>query len=185
MNALLALLSLLLFTPDVTKEDVKKLVAAGVSENAIVSFIRSHGPVSPLSSEDLIELRKAKVSERILATLLEMSRVPPGTPPVPPAEDYTTTAPTYTSPWYYPYGYFYGYAYGPYAGWYLGPGYYWRYPYWHRYPYGYPYRGYPYGDHWGPHWNYRYPTYVHPHVTPPRAPTVVPHSGSRGGGGRH
>lgn len=168
MNALLSLLSVLVFTPDVTKEDVKKLVASGVSENAIVSFIRSHGPTTPLSSDDLVDLRRAKVGEKIILAMLETSRMPPGSTVAAPGTDYTSAWIDDTS-WYSPYGYYYGSYFWPYLGWYVGPGY--RH-HWHV----------PFGYRWGPNRHYPYPAYVHPRATPPRSPAVVPHSSPRGGG---
>jgi len=54
---------------DVTKEDIKKLAAAGVGEEVILSFIRSNGPVTRFSADDLIELKQAGASEKILTAL--------------------------------------------------------------------------------------------------------------------
>ncbi|HVR87263.1 MAG TPA: hypothetical protein VMU54_23265 [Planctomycetota bacterium] len=187
MTALLAFLSILAFTPDLTKEDVKRLVAAGVSDDVIVVFIRSHGPVSPLSTEDLIDLRAAQVSEKVLSAMVEASTVS--------AEEYTLPMTTGT-PWYYPYGAYYDYYYGPFFWWYLGPGYYrshrhdpypygYRHvPFGYRYPYGYHYPNYPYGYHWRPDPGDRHRNPIVPRTTPPRPPAVAPHSTPRGGG-RH
>src|SRR5579859_7115381 len=163
MRTLLAILSLLVFTPDVTKEDVKKLVAAGVSDDVIVDFIRFHGPVSPLSTEDLLDLRAAHVSAKVLAAMIEAVSSP--------GEEVEPAASS-TVPWYYPYGQYYDYYYAPYFWWYLGPGYFhrhhppYRYPYGYRspsYPYGYHYPHYPYAYHWGPYPHYPYQSPVNPH----------------------
>ncbi len=72
-NALLAL-ALLAAAPaaafaDVSKEDVRKLVAAGISDDVIVTFIRTRGPVQPMSADDLVELKQAGASEKVLAAL--------------------------------------------------------------------------------------------------------------------
>jgi hypothetical protein len=63
---------------DVTKEDVKKLVAAGISEDVILSYIRNNGPVVKLSADDVVELKQAGASERVLAAMM-------GTAPAAPA----------------------------------------------------------------------------------------------------
>lgn len=54
---------------DITKEDIKKLIGAGISDEVIVTFIRSHGPVSKLSPDDLIELKQAGASEKVLGAV--------------------------------------------------------------------------------------------------------------------
>jgi hypothetical protein len=183
MTALLMFLSLLAFTPDVTKEEVKKLVAAGVSDDAIVAYIRSHGPVGALSAEDLIDLRHANVSDRVLAAMVEASSAPPTTSPEPPGYPYRETTPY---AWFYTYGYFPYYYYGPSFWWYLGPdsSLYRHWPYSSRYPYSYRYYHYPrypYGYHWAPTWSYPPRHEVSPHPKPCR-PAAVPHSTPKGGG---
>src|SRR5678816_3976680 len=75
MTALLAFLSLLIATPDLTKEEVKRLVAAGISDDVIVEYVRSN-PVQPLTAQDLIDLRQANVSEKVLAALMASARAP-------------------------------------------------------------------------------------------------------------
>jgi len=151
MTALLALLSLLIFTPDLTKNDVKRLVEAGISDEVIVAYVRTYGPVEPLSARDLIDLRQANVSEKVLAAMVESSKKPA---PAPPGETEESSPPvTYSYPWYYPSGYYYDYYSGPYVWWYLGPG-----------RYTYPYYRYPYTNHHAyPH---RYP-YCHPYPQSP------------------
>jgi hypothetical protein len=180
MTALLAALSLLTFTPDLSKDDVKRLVAAGISDDVIVVYIRMHGPVlPPLTTRDIIELREANVSEKVLTAMIESSKEPP-TASGEPVEDAPPV--TYSYPWYYPSGYYYDYYSGPYAWWYVGPGRY-AYPYYthhSHYPYRYPYRyPYPYGVH-----NYRntpshpqspgHPPY-RPPTKPPGSPPAQPH----------
>jgi hypothetical protein len=80
MIALLAFLSLLVAAPDLTKEEVKRLVAAGISDGVIVEYIHKNGPVQPLTSQDLIDLRQANVSEEVLAAMLEPARAPATAP---------------------------------------------------------------------------------------------------------
>lgn len=101
---------------DVTKEEIRKLAAAGISEEVIVSFIRRHGPVASLSADDLVELKKAGAGEKVLAACVN---APAPTVPTPRAS-YTTPAsyayeePAYIySSYYRPYSWYgYGYGYG-------------------------------------------------------------------------
>jgi hypothetical protein len=53
-------------TAEVTKEDLKKLAAAQVADRVVVAYVRSHGPMPKLSAQDLIELKNAGVSEKVL-----------------------------------------------------------------------------------------------------------------------
>lgn len=105
---------------DVTKEDIRKLVAAGISDDVILTFIRSNGPVASLSSDDLVDLKKAGASEKVLNALVARpsaaADAPPGTkekvvervvekPVYVPRTTYVyDTTPTYyysASPYYY------------------------------------------------------------------------------------
>lgn len=61
-----------------TKEDIKKLVGAGVSEDVVVTFIRAHGQPR-MSADDLVELKQAGAGEKIL-TALAGSPVPAPVP---------------------------------------------------------------------------------------------------------
>lgn len=182
MTALLAVLALLSFTPDVSKEDIKKLVAAGVSDDVIVAFIRTHGPVAALSAEDMIDLRNAHVSDRVLAAMVQASAAPPAASP----EPYGPTE-TDATGWFFPYGYFTDYYYGPYFWWYLGPGSpfcrQWRYRYYYPYFHYYHYPHYPYGYHWAPTLPRTNRDHTNPHPEPVR-PHPTPHSTPRGGRGR-
>jgi hypothetical protein len=181
MTMLIVLLSMLAFTPDITKEDVKRLVAAGVSDDVIVAYIRSHGPAAALSAEDMIDLHHAKVSERVLAAMVAASKAPPTTSPEP---SDTSTTETYTDSWFYPYGYFGDYYYSPYFWWYWSPAwpryrygtYRYCYPYSYRY---YHYPRYPYGYHWAPE-SHPPRHVVSPHE--PARPPAVPHATPKGGG---
>lgn len=55
---------------EVTKEDLKKLSAAGISDGVILSYVRSNGPVAKLSADDLLELKQAGASDTMLAAVL-------------------------------------------------------------------------------------------------------------------
>jgi len=186
MTALLAFLALLTFTPDLTKEDVKKLVAAGVSDDVIVSVIRARGPMRGLSVDDMIDLRNANVSDKVLAAMVEASKLPNVTAPDP--SEYGTA----TYPGYYGYDSYYYPSYGWTFGLGYGYGYGYRYPHYSCYPYrtatpyGYGYRSYPYGHSWAPvpH-QYQSPRgYSNPRGMPsPSHPSPAPHSGGPRGGG--
>jgi hypothetical protein len=53
----------------VTKEDIKKLVAAGVSEDVVLTYVRANGPAPKLSADDIVELKQAGAGEKVLAAL--------------------------------------------------------------------------------------------------------------------
>jgi hypothetical protein len=186
MIAFLAFLSMMVFTPDISKEELKRLVAAGVSDDVIVEFIRSHGPVAAMSPEDLIDLKKANVSEKVLSALVAASKAPPSASPEP-SENVALPSDSW---WFYPYGYPYEYYYGPYFWWYIGPGspLYRRYPYrsayypypYRYYPYSYRYPRYPYGYHWAAPRHEPPRTRVNPHTTTPPRPPATPHGAPHG-----
>ena len=141
----------------VTKEDLRKLLDAGVSDQTIIEYIRSNGPAEPLSVEDVTDLKKAGASDSILRAMLEASRTSEAmTPSHPPADRSTTTTyysyPSYSyssyDPYYYPYYSYYpslsfSYSYYPRS--------YYRYPYSYAYPrynhYSYPHSVSPYRGH--------------------------------------
>lgn len=51
---------------DVTKDDLKKLTTAGVSEQVILAYIKTNGPVVKLSADDLVELKDAGLTAKVL-----------------------------------------------------------------------------------------------------------------------
>ena len=51
-------------TAEVTKEDLKKLAGAQVSDSVVIAYVRSHGPMPKLSAQDFIDLKTAGVSEK-------------------------------------------------------------------------------------------------------------------------
>jgi hypothetical protein len=101
----------------VTKSDVLKLVRAGVGDDVIVARIRAEGVEARPSTDEILEMKKEGVSDKIVQALLEgevASRV-------------ETPRMIYSSnPWDVPYYYPYYPYYRPYS-W----GGYWPYPYWH------------------------------------------------------
>ena len=133
---------------EVTKEDLKVLASAGISDGVILSYVRSHGPLAKLSPEDVIELKNAGLKESLLAQILSVPA--PAAPAAAPASP-TTTYVQSPTPYYdsssvvyddvypsYLYGTWgYGYPYcglGFYGGRYCG-GYYNGYSCWNRSPY--------------------------------------------------
>jgi hypothetical protein len=58
---------------EVTKEDAQRLVAAGIPDSVILSFLRAHGPIERISACDPVELKEAGAGERILQALVEGS----------------------------------------------------------------------------------------------------------------
>ncbi len=80
----------------VTKEDLKKLAAAGISDEVILSYVRANGPVMKLSAEDVIELKQAGASEKVLSVAL--GNAPPPAPAYQPSYDQPVPRQTYTAP---------------------------------------------------------------------------------------
>ena len=136
---------------DVTKEDIKKLSNASLSDEVIVNYIRRNRPAAELSAEELIELKRANVSDVVLKAFVEAgasAQEPSESVPRKPVEaerkaqpsgpiesnskptHYRTTYgsyhPTYRSSYSYPFSRYRSYGYG------------------YR-PYGYGYRSYRYG----------------------------------------
>ncbi|HEX7897524.1 MAG TPA: hypothetical protein VF950_07170 [Planctomycetota bacterium] len=73
-------LVLLAVAAGITKEDLRRLAALRVSDEAILLVVRAEGPVEPLSAEDLLDLRRAGLSARVVEYLATTSVPPlPGT----------------------------------------------------------------------------------------------------------
>ncbi|HEX7899644.1 MAG TPA: hypothetical protein VF950_17880 [Planctomycetota bacterium] len=145
----------------VSKEDIKKLVAAGVSEDVVLTYVRANGPAPRMSADDLIELKQAGAGEKVLAALASGTTSAPAPRPqvveqpayapqttyvysTPPASSYWCSShysydgcSTYVRP-VVSYGYYPSYygGYGYYGGGYCGPSYY-RRPYYSGYYGGY------------------------------------------------
>src|SRR6187399_484885 len=132
--ALMAALPLAL-SAQVSKEDLRKLAAAGISDEVILSYVKANGPVAKLSAEDVIELKQAGASEKVLAVALGNAPAPapaytpsyeqprqtytaPSTTVVEAAPYYYSPSVSYASyveaPYYYP-SYYYGGYYGSYC----------------------------------------------------------------------
>lgn len=120
-----------LATGDVTVDDVKKLARAGVSEETILAFLKENQPSFRPTAQDIVDLKEAGVTPKVLVYLLEpkgaANAPPPSSPPashegVRPVYVYSTR-PTYDYAWphysywtYSPYYYFGGYGYGSHYG---------------------------------------------------------------------
>lgn len=73
MRILLVILALLLPTAayaTVTKDDVKKLVVAKLSDDVILSYIKSNQPITHMSASDIVELKEAGASDIIVKALM-------------------------------------------------------------------------------------------------------------------
>jgi hypothetical protein len=117
---------------DVSKEDIKKLVAAGVGEDVILTFIRANGPAHKLSADDVVELKQAGASERVLGAMMGASSAAPARrvetvervvekQVYVPQTTYVYSTPSYYYPSVYSYGSCYPYTYYPrysYGGYY-------------------------------------------------------------------
>lgn len=143
-------LSLVLFVPaaafaDVSTEEIRKLLGAGLSDEVILTFAAKHGPMEELSAADVIGLKAAGASDGLLKQLMKpetksKGNYAPKTEALAPSPrpDYraVTTYPSYS---YYSYPrYGYSYSYRPYS--------YRHYRYGYR---SYGYRGYRYGGYRG------------------------------------
>src|SRR6188508_1879234 len=73
----LTFLAALPLAAQVSKEDIKKLAAAGISDDVILSYVKANGPVAKLSAEDVIELKQAGTSEKVLSVIVAGSMPAP------------------------------------------------------------------------------------------------------------
>lgn len=112
--------------PPLGMEDIKALAKAGVNDDLIVSQIRNSGTVYQLHAVDIIALKSAGVSERVIDCMIGT----PNTAMPPPNASVQQTVvvdpgPAYiVTPAVYPYPYW-GWGWGWYGG-YGGPRHYWR-----------------------------------------------------------
>jgi hypothetical protein len=135
MKALWTALVLLVASPlpllaQVTREDIRKLLAAHISEQTILAYVQRNGPMDVLSAQDLGELKDAGASDSLLKALIQAETSTLAATPYrstersyPSADSTTPNVYSYASPYdAYPYSYYYPYYYSTY------------YPY---YPYSY------------------------------------------------
>jgi len=64
----------------VSKDDIKKLVSAGVSDDVVLTYVRANGPAPRMSADDLIELKQAGAGEKVLGALASGSSAPAPAP---------------------------------------------------------------------------------------------------------
>ena len=131
-TALVLLASPLPLLAEVTREEVRRLLDAHVSETTIMAYVQRNGPMEAMSVEDLGELKGAGASDNLLKALIQAQASTYGQAPSPSTEP---SYPDSTTPYDYsaasPYDYSYASPYDAY------PYYSAYYPY--SYPYSYPY----------------------------------------------
>jgi len=71
-------------TAVLTAGDVTKLAKAGLSEDIIIQLIRKHGKPFDLSTDELIALKQANVSDRIVQAMLDPLKADTPSPAAPP-----------------------------------------------------------------------------------------------------
>ncbi|MBI3270080.1 MAG: hypothetical protein HYZ53_13730 [Planctomycetes bacterium] len=67
----------------ITQEDVVKLSQAGVSDEILISQIQAEGTVFQLSAAEIVNLKTAKVSEKVIAFMIQTRRGAAGAPAAP------------------------------------------------------------------------------------------------------
>src|SRR5437870_10523845 len=104
-TALFLLVASLQLLADVTKEEVRRLLDAHVSDPTIIAYVQKNGPMQPLSIEDVTELKKAGASDDVMRALLDASRPSEAVIPSPNSADGYSSESTvvYDSPGYYSY----------------------------------------------------------------------------------
>jgi hypothetical protein len=141
--------------PDVTKEDVIKLLSAHESEATILAYIRKNAPTQILSAQDLTDLAAAGASDAVLQQLLATP-----TPAGAETPGYVLEAPPY-----YPYYYDYYSNYYPYIYTYPTFSFFFYNPFYYRHHFPerfenrpYSVRAFPYYTHpgWSHHPNFPY-----------------------------
>jgi len=132
----------LLLSANVTKEDVRRLLNAGMPEQTLVEYIYRNAPADPLSVDDVMELKAAGATDAVISAMLEASRTAEAVAPsTPDSSSYGSDSSNYPSTTYYDaYPDYSSYSY-PYASY----DYPYSYPYYSYVPYySYPYYRYPY-----------------------------------------
>ena len=108
--------------PPLGIEDIKALAKAGLSDDLIVSQIRNSGTVYHLNAADIILLKNAGVSEKVIDCMINTPNavMPPPTASVQQTVVVDPVPTCVVAPVVYPYG-----GWGWYGG-YWGPRHYWR-----------------------------------------------------------
>ena len=94
--------------PPVGKADVITMTKANVSEDVIVAKVNSASYVTPLTTQDIVDMKNAGVSDKVTNAMLarlqnQSNREEVFTPP--PARSETHVEYYYDAPWPYPYPY--------------------------------------------------------------------------------
>jgi hypothetical protein len=103
----------------VTNYDLAEMTRAGVSEEVIISTMRSRGTRIDLSPNSLIALKQSGVSDRVVLAAQDINRGGGGGAVIAPAPVVTEDVPSTRvivapAPWYYgPYPHYHRYYYGP------------------------------------------------------------------------
>lgn len=71
--------------PSLTVDDICRLVQAGISEDLIIAKLRKNGKAFDLSTDELLKLKKAGVTDRILNVMMDPGQPAPAPAAVPPA----------------------------------------------------------------------------------------------------
>ncbi len=103
--------------PPVMREEVERMMAAGISEGVLIDLVDRRG-AAHLSSEDLVALKKAGASETLLAKMIASERKEPPPTAVVVVEEEPVHV-HYHCDHYYPYPFF-GFSYsrwGRRSGW--------------------------------------------------------------------
>lgn len=66
----------------VTPDDVLTMMSVGLSDSIILAKIHQHNTPIDLSTDDLVRLKKAKVSDAVIRELIDPTTVPTAAPPV-------------------------------------------------------------------------------------------------------
>lgn len=90
-----------------TLSELKKLAKAGVSDDVILAYLRVHGFERNPSSDDLVELKEAGISDRVLAELVEPSGESPAVESPAERTGYLSGTLSVSMPRYYPASYSY------------------------------------------------------------------------------
>ena len=70
-------------SPNVTPDDVLQMMSLGLSDSIILAKIHQHNKPQDLNTEDLVRLKKARVSDAVVRELLDPSIAPPLENPAP------------------------------------------------------------------------------------------------------
>ena len=91
--------------PTLTVEDVSRLAQAGISEDLIIAKVRKNGKAFDLSTDQILALKKAGASDRILSVMMDPAEPAPAKPAAtaeaaPPARmpEAATSAPVVSAP---------------------------------------------------------------------------------------